>query len=396
MKKKGGLSYFYDGGSTWDWSGYDYSDPFYTSNYNDYGYGSGYDTPYYGNNYGYNLGTGYDYDTGDYYSYDPIYSNNDFYDYYYPDFDSDALADNPYYNNAYQAGYYDNSYNYSPYTGSWDSGNYIPYDYYAGSVSPYDYYNSWNPSTQAPYWDSNAPSIPTYDPSLYTDASLPETWNDPTYGAGYVIGSQNDPNMYDDQGNFDPTRDPAKNYASSQSSQPNRFSPTGTQMAGADSSPTQRTPTQAGRTGSNLPQIEDGSNPMDSGIARGRKVEPLQFITARAATGGLMSSGGGIGYNEPSQQPKFMSQGGLQNLYVGGQGDGTSDEVPAMLSNGEFVIPADIVAALGNGSNEAGAGVLDNFLKTVRADKQSPDGELPPDAKSPLEYIQQAKETERS
>lgn len=93
--------------------------------------------------------------------------------------------------------------------------------------------------------------------------------------------------------------------------------------------------------------------------------------------------------------PEFYSEGGLssmENRYVEGEGDGTSDSVPAMLANGEFVIPADVVASLGNGSNEAGASVLDQFLKTIRDHKHSKGSKgLPPESKGPLAYLTDAK-----
>lgn len=89
--------------------------------------------------------------------------------------------------------------------------------------------------------------------------------------------------------------------------------------------------------------------------------------------------------------PQFFSEGGLgsiENRYVQGEGDGTSDSVPAMLANGEYVISADIVSALGNGSNEAGAGILDKFMQSIRAHKTSNgDKGLPEDSKGPLAYL---------
>jgi hypothetical protein len=89
--------------------------------------------------------------------------------------------------------------------------------------------------------------------------------------------------------------------------------------------------------------------------------------------------------------PEFYSEGGLKNRYVKGAGDGTSDDVPAMLANGEFVIPADVVSGLGNGSNDSGAKVLDEFLQTVRAHKQAHDAKhLPPDSKGALAYLSEA------
>jgi len=99
------------------------------------------------------------------------------------------------------------------------------------------------------------------------------------------------------------------------------------------------------------------------------------------------SEGGEIeGHN-----PEFYSEGGLQHFVQGG-GTGTSDSVPAMLANGEFVIPADVVSGLGNGSNDSGAQILDQFLKAIRAHKQSNKPEdLPPDSKGPLGYLLEAK-----
>jgi hypothetical protein len=89
--------------------------------------------------------------------------------------------------------------------------------------------------------------------------------------------------------------------------------------------------------------------------------------------------------------PEFFSEGGLQNRYVRGDGDGTSDDVPAMLANGEFVIPADVVASLGNGDNESGAKVLDEFLAVIRKHKRAADAKhLPPDSKGALGYLAEA------
>jgi hypothetical protein len=98
---------------------------------------------------------------------------------------------------------------------------------------------------------------------------------------------------------------------------------------------------------------------------------------------------------EVEHKPEFFSEGGLgslENRYVKGNGDGTSDDVPAMLANGEFVIPADVVSGLGNGSNDSGAKILDEFLATLRSHKQKHDAKhLPPDSKGPLAYLLEAK-----
>jgi hypothetical protein len=65
-----------------------------------------------------------------------------------------------------------------------------------------------------------------------------------------------------------------------------------------------------------------------------------------------------------------MAKGG----YLNGQGDGMSDSIPATiegkqparLADGEFVVPADVVSHLGNGSSKAGSKRLYAMLDKVR------------------------------
>ena len=59
---------------------------------------------------------------------------------------------------------------------------------------------------------------------------------------------------------------------------------------------------------------------------------------------------------------------------VKGAGDGMADMIPAsmegdqdvLLSDGEFVVPADVVSGLGNGSSDAGANKLEDMMDRVR------------------------------
>jgi hypothetical protein len=77
-----------------------------------------------------------------------------------------------------------------------------------------------------------------------------------------------------------------------------------------------------------------------------------------------------------------------QGAAVNGEGDGQSDDIPAMLADGEYVIDAETVAQLGNGSNKAGAKVLDGFRQNIRAHKRNtPLNKIPPKSKSPLAYL---------
>lgn len=71
---------------------------------------------------------------------------------------------------------------------------------------------------------------------------------------------------------------------------------------------------------------------------------------------------------------------------------GQSDKVPAMLSPDEYVVDADVVSALGDGSPEAGAAQLDQMRENIRAHKRSaPNNKIPPKAKSPMAYLSKGK-----
>lgn len=87
--------------------------------------------------------------------------------------------------------------------------------------------------------------------------------------------------------------------------------------------------------------------------------------TAYTPTGALLSA---------------FAQGGLASLaqsrgyYLGGPTDGMADKIPATingeqpaaLSDGEFVVPADVVSHLGNGNSDAGARALYAMMDRVR------------------------------
>jgi hypothetical protein len=76
-----------------------------------------------------------------------------------------------------------------------------------------------------------------------------------------------------------------------------------------------------------------------------------------------------------------MAQGGIasvapqgQGYYLGGPTDGMADQIPATidnrqpaaLSDGEFVIPADVVSHLGNGNSNSGAQQLYGMMDKIR------------------------------
>jgi hypothetical protein len=86
-----------------------------------------------------------------------------------------------------------------------------------------------------------------------------------------------------------------------------------------------------------------------------------------------------------------MAQGGLNAMsrFVRGGGTGRSDEIDAKLSDGEYVIDAETVAMLGDGSSKAGAKRLDEMRAEIRRHKGKvlSRGKISPDAKSPLTYL---------
>jgi hypothetical protein len=137
--------------------------------------------------------------------------------------------------------------------------------------------------------------------------------------------------------------------------------------------------------------------------------------------------------------PEFIT--GLTGFYANGKGTGQSDDIPAMLHDGDYVMDADTVAALGDGSSKAGAlsladfqkqvphklssggsavpakiadgeyvfpeplvtslgggdnkkgaQMLDSMREEIRAHKRSaPTSKIPPKAKSPLDYLKMVK-----
>lgn len=98
-------------------------------------------------------------------------------------------------------------------------------------------------------------------------------------------------------------------------------------------------------------------------------------------------------YGNPPPQAKAM--GGLSQVHsmkIGGGADGRSDDVNAVLSDGEYVMDAETVAMLGNGSSKAGAAKLDQMRSKLRQHKGKnlASGKISPNAKSPLAYLKGA------
>jgi hypothetical protein len=98
---------------------------------------------------------------------------------------------------------------------------------------------------------------------------------------------------------------------------------------------------------------------------------PVERMSERNDAMSMMSNGG-----------RMYAAGGISSLgsysdggrMLKGPGDGMSDSIPASIANkrparladGEFVVPADVVSHLGNGSTDAGARQLYAMMDKVR------------------------------
>ena len=122
--------------------------------------------------------------------------------------------------------------------------------------------------------------------------------------------------------------------------------------------------------------------------------EPGKYVKVVAAGGRIKSkrkyaTGGIAGLNAGAMNPMDgynfgFAQGGMAAMpeykaggkLLRGPGDGMSDDIPAVirgktvqraaLADGEFVIPADVVSHLGNGSTDAGAKKLYKMMAQIR------------------------------
>jgi hypothetical protein len=97
------------------------------------------------------------------------------------------------------------------------------------------------------------------------------------------------------------------------------------------------------------------------------------------AAGGDIAMAAGGTYEDEPMGDDFAMGGSIGGYSDGGRmlkgpGDGMSDDIPATIGNkqparladGEFVVPADVVSHLGNGSTDAGAKKLYSMMDKVR------------------------------
>jgi hypothetical protein len=91
----------------------------------------------------------------------------------------------------------------------------------------------------------------------------------------------------------------------------------------------------------------------------------------------------------PTVQKAMGGPLGQLSRFAKGAGSGRADTINAKLSDGEYVMDAETVAMLGDGSSEEGAKRLDQMRANLREHKGKAlaKGKFSPDAKSPLAYL---------
>jgi hypothetical protein len=129
------------------------------------------------------------------------------------------------------------------------------------------------------------------------------------------------------------------------------------------------------------PAYEARPTPLNINPTGATGIQALQAQNAATAGSGVSSLLPVPQYDEKGNVIT-MAAGGIANLaaggrYLNGATDGMADAIPAnidgqqpaALSDGEFVIPADVVSHLGNGNSNAGAKALYDMMANVRQDR---------------------------
>jgi len=107
------------------------------------------------------------------------------------------------------------------------------------------------------------------------------------------------------------------------------------------------------------------------------------------AMGGYQRGGEFDYWAQNADVPRAAPAVSAAGRYVKGPGTGRSDDIPARLSDGEYVMDAETVALLGDGSGDAGAKRLDEMRKNLRQHKAKnlSKGGFSHKAKSPDSYM---------
>ena len=103
----------------------------------------------------------------------------------------------------------------------------------------------------------------------------------------------------------------------------------------------------------------------------------IASLTRNPRSGAAVNPADGYNFGFAGGGMATMPESKAGGKLLQGPGDGMSDDIPAVirgkgiqraaLADGEFVIPADVVSHLGNGSTGAGAKKLYKMMNQIRA-----------------------------
>jgi hypothetical protein len=140
------------------------------------------------------------------------------------------------------------------------------------------------------------------------------------------------------------------------------------------SAPAPKAYDQLAALGQNPMQQMQGGGLTGAAEASGAMMPALQPLLQVASEEALQAVNQPRTYAQTQSVQPFQAGGQPFEGQVRGRGDGMSDQVPfniegqqpALLSRDEYVVPADVVAMVGDGSSNAGANQFDNFIGDIR------------------------------
>jgi hypothetical protein len=242
-------------------------------------------------------------------------------------------------------------------------------------------------TTDTSQTDSNTIQLPSFPSKVYGGKSIPGAIAGgiaaglPGAAAGYMYGNSIlnalTPNIQPP-----PQKLPALEVSGMASA--DNTSQSGPNAA-ASTDTTTSTPSPYDATGPNTVTADLNAGTYTDSSGNTYSVSPYDTSTVGSFSF-LNSNGGDISEAAHGGRIRGMAAGGLGSLpeatyaaggkLLRGPGDGMSDSIPAViggakpqraaLADGEFVIPADVVSHLGNGSTEAGSRKLYEMMDRIR------------------------------
>lgn len=140
--------------------------------------------------------------------------------------------------------------------------------------------------------------------------------------------------------------------------------------------------------GAGSPQLQGAGYTQDPNT--GDWLPPQQLGQGLPQARGGYQRGGEYDYwSQNEDVPRVAPSVAASGRYVKGAGTGRSDDIPARLSDGEYVMDAESVALLGDGSGDAGAKRLDEMRTNLRKHKATnlSKGGFSHKAKQPHQYM---------